>query len=398
MRGIKVGRTLPPAAAPLGWRDIWNGVGGSFRPARAYRAREAEIRHEFGVRHVFLVSSGSAALVLALLALKSRSTRTDVVIPAYTCFSLPAAILKAGLRPILCDIDPATFDFDHALLEQTLTTRTLAVVGHHLFGIPSDMARLRRICGANGTFLIEDAAQAMGVEIEGRKLGTIGDVGIFSLGRGKNITCGSGGILVTNANGIADAIAREYSRLPLPRAAGAVRELAQLALMAMFVKPRMYWIPAALPFLYLGETLFPKDVAVERLSGMKVGLLRGWKARLAASNRQRSETARFFSHRLPLRLATSGEHPYLRLPFRVKNASEKQRLYSLSRARGLGVSRAYPAPVSNIPGVRIETNGRQFPAAERVAASLVTIPTHHLVSDRDKAAIAELCRDFRGLS
>ena len=90
MRGIKVGRTLPPAAAPLGWRDIWNGVGGSFRPARAYRAREAEIRHEFGVRHVFLVSSGSAALVLALLALKSRSTRTDVVIPAYTCFSLPA--------------------------------------------------------------------------------------------------------------------------------------------------------------------------------------------------------------------------------------------------------------------------------------------------------------------
>ena len=185
MTGMKIGRTLPPAAAPLSWRDIWHGVTGSLTPGRAHRAREAEIRCEFGVRHVFLVSSGSAALALALIALRSRSTRTEVIIPAYTCFSLPAAILKAGLQPVPCDIDPVTFDFDHTLLRQTMTGRTLCVVGHHLFGIPSDMARLRAICDSNGTFLIEDAAQAMGVELDGRKLGTMGDVGVFSLGRGR---------------------------------------------------------------------------------------------------------------------------------------------------------------------------------------------------------------------
>ena len=68
------------------------------------------------MRHVFLVSSGSAALTLALMALKSLAREREVVIPAYTCFSVPAAVLQAGLRPVLCDIDPSTFDFDHSHL------------------------------------------------------------------------------------------------------------------------------------------------------------------------------------------------------------------------------------------------------------------------------------------
>jgi perosamine synthetase len=394
---MRFGRTLPPAAAPLQWRDLWHGVVGSLSPEHTRRAREAEIRSEFGARYVFLVGSGSAALALALMALGSRSPRRDVIIPAYTCFSLPAAILKAGLRPVPCDIDPVTFDFDHAVLEQTMSARTLCVIGHHLFGIPSDMKRLRAVCDAHGSFLVEDAAQAMGVEVDGRKLGTTGDIGIFSLGRGKNITCGSGGILITNAVGIGEAIARQHACLSAPGPSQGLKDVVRLALMTLFVRPRMYWIPAALPFLHLGETLFPKDVPIQRLSGLKAGLLRGWKSRLAAANRQRSETAVYFSHRLPLGLPHGGGHPYLRLPFRVRNAKEKRRLYALSRARGLGLSPAYPTPVTEIPGVPGAEISRQFQSAHRVAARLVTIPTHHLLSERDRTAIAELCRDFRGV-
>jgi perosamine synthetase len=394
---MKFGRTLPPAAAPIGWRELWHGLAGSLTAVDSRRAREAELRQEFGVRDVFLVSSGSAALALALVALKSLSSRTDVVIPAYTCFSLPAAILKAGLRPVPCDINPSTFDFDHAMLRLTLSPQTLCVVGHHLFGVPSDMTTLRAMCEANGSFLIEDAAQAMGVDVNGRKLGTTGHAGIFSLGRGKNITCGAGGILVTASPDIAAAIAREYARIPSPPIVGTVKDLLHLAFMTVFVRPRMYWIPAALPFLHLGETLFPKDVPIERMSGMKAGLLRGWKTRLAVSNRRRCETARYFGRRLPLHLTRGGDHPYLRLPFRVRDAGEKQRLCALSRARGLGLSPAYPTAISDIPGVPIVTGGRQFPSARRVASSLVTIPTHHLVSPRDRTAIADLCRDFRSV-
>jgi len=395
---MKIGRTLPPAAAPIGLRDLWHGVTGGLDAARARAARERELRQEFGARDVFLLSSGSAALALALLALKSLSARTDVIIPAYTCFSLPAAILKAGLRPVACDINPSSFDFDHALLRRTFSPDTLCVVGHHLFGVPSDMSGLRALCRENGSFLIEDAAQAMGVQAHGRKLGTIGDAGIFSLGRGKNITCGAGGILITSSPGIGEAIAREYARIPSPGALRSCRDLIELAAMAVLVRPRLYWIPAAVPFLHLGETRYPKAVPIERLSGTKAGLLRGWQRRLALANGRRRETARYFGRRLRLPLTRGGDHPYLRVPFRVRDEREKQRICALSHARGLGLSPAYPAPVSAIPGVPIATGGREFPSARRLAASLVTIPTHHLLSARDRRAIAELCRDFRRVS
>ena len=124
---MKIHRTVPPAAAPLRWADLRHGIAGIFAAARARRAREEEIRRHFGVGHAFLVSSGTAALTLTLTALKSCSPRTGVVIPAYTCFSVAAAVVKAGLRPVLCDIDPTTFDFDYGLLARTLKSDTLCV-------------------------------------------------------------------------------------------------------------------------------------------------------------------------------------------------------------------------------------------------------------------------------
>src|SRR6266568_2147591 len=283
MAPLRIGRTVPPAAAALGWADLWHGVAGTLSPARSLRALEQDIRRYFHVRHVFLVSSGTAALTLALKALKSSSRRAEVVIPAYTCFSVPAAVVQAGLRPVLCDIDPATFDFDHMLLEAALSGDTLCVVAHHLFGIPSDIDRIRALCAGRGIFVIEDAAQAMGAQDKGRRLGTLGDVGIFSLGRGKNVTCGSGGIMVTNRDEIAGAMARQCRHLEAPGPAEQIKDLLQIALMAVFIHPRLFWIPAALPFLRLGETLYPRHIRLGRLSGMKAGLLRDWRSLLARS-------------------------------------------------------------------------------------------------------------------
>jgi perosamine synthetase len=392
---MKIGRSLPPAAAPLGWRDVCHGLTGAFRPRRSIRAREEELRREFGVTHVFPVSSGSAALRLALTALKSLSSGTDVVMPAYTCFSVPAAIMKAQLRPVLCDITPSTFDFDHGLLEKTLTSRTLCVIAHHLFGIPSDIGRIRDICRARGVFVVEDAAQAMGVEQNGHKLGTMGDVGVFSFGRGKNITCGSGGVIVTNSAEIAEAIARHYRDVPSPTLWEDLKDFVSLVLMAIFIRPRLYWIPAALPFLHLGETVFPREVPVRRLSGIKAGVLRNWQNRLARSNRIRSETADDLRQRLPFRAAPGGSHPYLRLPILASSPKEKDRLCSFSKAHGLGLSVAYPTPVNEIPEIGAVVNGQQFPSARKVAANLLTLPTHEWLVEKDMRALTTLCRDSR---
>jgi perosamine synthetase len=391
---MRVGRTVPPAAAPLALTDLWYGVAGALRPVRAVQALEDGIRREFHVRHVFTVSSGKAALALTLLALKAGSSRRDVVIPAYTCFSVPAAVLAAGLRPVLCDIEPTTLDFDHAQLARTLSDDTLCVVVPHLFGAPAAVDRIRVLCAAHRSALVEDAAQAMGVESSGRRLGTLGDVGIFSLGRGKNITCGSGGIIVTDSRPMADAIARLHRPLRAASRTSQLADFVRLAIMTIFIRPWLYWIPAALPCLGLGRTVFPTRIPLQRLSGMQAGLLRNWRRRLAGSNRVRAAAAAYFSRHLPLQRARrDGAHPYLRLPIVAPNAAAKDRLFALSQRRGLGLALAYPTPINEIPEIRSAFDGQNFPAARAVSERLLTLPTHQWVSARDRRAIAELCRD-----
>jgi perosamine synthetase len=392
---MKIGRSLPPAAAPLGWMDLWNGIVGALTPNRSLRLRERELGQEFGVAHVFLLSSGTAALQLALRSVTSLSIGTHVVIPAYTCFSVPAAILKTGLRPVLCDIDPSTFDFDHALLQDALTPSTLCVIAHHLFGVPSDINRTRDACRARGIFLIEDAAQALGVDTNGGKAGTVGDMGIFSFGRGKNVTCGSGGAIITSSDRLARAVEAEYREVPSPRWWESLADVMTLVLMMIFIRPSLYWIPAALPFLQLGTTVYPENVVVRRLSGFKAGLLRNWRRHLARSNQVRSETTADLRRRLPGATTGGASYPLLRLPLLAATPEEKQQLHSRSKVRGLGLSLAYPTAVNEIPDVRAVVNGQQFPSAAAVASRLLTLPTHHWLLEKDKRALADLCLESR---
>jgi dTDP-4-amino-4,6-dideoxygalactose transaminase len=386
---MKIGRVLPPTAAPLGLTDLCHGLAAMLTPTRALARLEHEVRQHFGVEHVFLVSSGTAALTMTFIALRATSSRREVVIPAYTCPSIPAAVLKAGLEPKLCDVDPRTFDFDRAQLESALNDETLAVVAHDLFGIQADIDLVRAMCQARGIIIVEDAAQALGMEYNGRKLGTAGDIGIFSLGRGKTITCGSGGIVVTNSKAISRALAEQVERLRTPTFVHCLVELVHLLVMATFIRPGLYWMPAAVPWLRLGETTFPRRIVVARLSGMKAGLLRGWQRRVQQINRVRSSTSAYFTRELGLTPPAGPEHAYLRLPIRVATGPQKAGLHSQSQKRGLGLSLAYPVPLNEIPELRNRFSGQHFPSARRVADTLLTLPTHHWLSARDKKAIVE---------
>ena len=389
---MRIGRTLPPSAAPLGWRDICHGVAGLFAGAQVTDALAAEIRREFGVDCVFFLASGKAALRLTLSAISSLSPRKrNVVIPAFTCFSVPAAVLQAGLRPVVCDIDANTFDFDYEQLARVIDENTLCVVAHHLFGIPAAIDRVHALCRPCGVVVIEDAAQAMGVESGGRLLGTSGDAGIFSLGRGKHLTCGSGGIVVAQRGPVADAIQREYQQVPEPSLGRQVIDLLKVLLMAVFIRPSLYWIPSALPFLRLGQTIFPRHIPVTRLGGMKAGVLRGWRTRLERANRVRTEATTYFSERLGIPLPAGTAHPYLRVPLVANTASHKETVCAIARRRGLGIGVAYPSPIDDIPEVRAVCNDDRFPTARRIADNLLTLPTHHFVSERDRRAIADLC-------
>jgi len=385
---MRIGRTLPPAAALLGWRDLGHALAGMWSPDRAVRLREEEIRQHFGATYACLVSSGTAALTMALIALRDLSERTDVIIPAFTCYSVPAAVLTAGLRPVLCDVEPSTFDFDHAQLANTLTDNTLCVVAHHLFGVPADIERLRALCDWRGVFLVEDAAQAMGIKVDGEYLGTQGDVGIFSFGRGKNVTSGSGGVIIAQREAVAEALDRRCSILADPSLAQVASEFLRLMVMAAFIKPNLYWLPAALPFLHLGETIFPAKVPLQRLSGMQAGALRSWRERLSQSNQIRSSNAADLSRRLSVTLPRGHSHPYLRLPILAASPGQKKRIVAMSRRQGLGMSVAYPATIDQVPQLRGHFDSHLYPGATKLAEQLLTIPTHHFVEERDRKAIA----------
>jgi perosamine synthetase len=391
---MRIGRTIPPAAAPLAWIDIGYGIAGAIRGRRTIHALEDDFRRAFGVRHVFSLSSGSAALMVTLTALKSLSSRREVVIPAFTCFSVAAAVVHAGLRPVLCDVDATTFDFDEDRLAEAVTDRTLCVIAHHLFGVPAAIAATRRVCERHGALLIEDAAQALGIDAAGGRLGTQGDAGIFSFGRGKHVTCGSGGMVMTNSWVLAAAIGRSYATLDAAPRMVRLKESLKAILMMIFIHPWLYWIPVAVPGLGLGRTTYPARIALHRLSGFQAGLLRRWRRRLARSNDARAAAVSYFTRALSLREASGPAHPYLRLPIVAADAQARQRVFALSQKRGLGLSVAYPTPINEIPEIASTFGAQRFPSARRLSERLLTLPTHHWLSERDKRAIADLCRDL----
>lgn len=195
---IRLGRTLPPAAAPIPLSVVLQALPSCFRPDSDEFRFETEIKQEFGQRYCLLVSSGKAALVLILKALqKLYPDRDEVLIPAFTCYSVPAAIKKAGLKIKLCDTGAGSLDLDKNELGKILAAdnknnKILCVLVTHLFGCPADFAGIKEIMG-DKIPIVEDAAQAMGEEIDNKKIGTLGDVGFFSLGRGKSLSTMEGG-------------------------------------------------------------------------------------------------------------------------------------------------------------------------------------------------------------
>lgn len=388
---FKVQRTLPPAAVQVSLNGLTHAMLSFFSGERALKRLEKEIKELFGVRHVFLVSSGKAALFVILRALKSLTPeRSQVVIPAYTCFSVPSAVIKAGLDVTLCDINSSTFDFDFDLLPETVNKRTLCVIPSNLFGIPSDVERVKTHCKAPGAFVVEDAAQAMGARHNGKFIGTVGDIGFFSLARGKNITCGSGGIIVTNSDHIAEAIGKQYSAIRSSRSLDTFKELLTVGAMKIFTNPLLYWLPAGLSFLRLGQTRYHKDFPVERLSVMKAELLRDWKTTLAESNRVRTENSAYFFKELGLKNNYGNRTTFLRLPLIMRSIDQKEKICSESKKSGLGISSMYPSPINEIKEIKESFASKRYPVAKMVADRLITLPTHRFLTKENRKDICGL--------
>ncbi len=158
---------------------------------------ERELCALIGVTHAIAVSSGTDALLLALMALGIKAG-DEVVTTTFSFFATAGAISRVGARPVLVDIDPVTFNIDPAQAAAAITPRTKAIIPVHLFGMGADMDPIMAAANGGGIPVIEDAAQAIGSTYKSRPLGAIGAFGCFSFFPSKNLGAfGDAGLLTT---------------------------------------------------------------------------------------------------------------------------------------------------------------------------------------------------------
>jgi len=150
-----------------------------------------------GVKYAVSVPSGTFALYIALKAV-GVSSGDEVIVPAYDWYAATAAVLHCNAVPIFSDIDERTYTLDPKSVAERISHNTKAIITTHLYGHPADMPELQKIAYDHNVFLIEDAAQALGAVCDGKKVGAWGDLACFSFGAGKILSCGEGGIIVTN--------------------------------------------------------------------------------------------------------------------------------------------------------------------------------------------------------
>jgi 8-amino-3,8-dideoxy-alpha-D-manno-octulosonate transaminase len=156
---------------------------------------EEEFAQFLGIPYVVAVTSGTAALHTALSALRV-GPGCEVIVPAYMWVSVIAAVVNLGAIPVLADIDD-TFCLDPEDVQRKITPRTAGIIAVHMNGAAADIVRLAEVAQRNNVFLVEDCAQCVGGSINGRRVGTFGDMAIFSFQMNKNMSCGEAGAVVT---------------------------------------------------------------------------------------------------------------------------------------------------------------------------------------------------------
>lgn len=377
---------IAPAGTPLTFADIIAGCTQGLADSGSSKLQAALLAHT-QLPKAWPICSGRAAMTMVLPAMKEAAdpARREVIVPAYTCYSVPAAIIRAGLQPRLCDVDPVTLTPKLDDLQRFDPKRVLAIVSANLYGVPNDLPALETAARQMGAFMLDDSAQSLGARIAGRAVGTYGDIGLYSFDKGKNITTLQGGALVARTGVLAHAVERQYDRLPSAGAADTLSLLAKLPVYSTLLRPNLYGTVHRLPFLGLGRTMYEERYPITRLSTMLAGLAARMFKRLHEINQIRARNAGRMVESLRgvrgienIQLLDRAEPVYVRLPLLVADPKQRQALLGSLDAAGIGATASYPLALCDVPEVArvLPEEDKNMAGARQVANSIVTLPTH----------------------
>ena len=381
----------PPVHSPLASAPLWRGLRAALRMGADPRpALAGSLCQWYGAEHAALLGSGTQALELAI-----RLSAGPVALPAYGCFDLATAAVGARLPVAFYDVDPRSLGPDLDSLQRAFALGARSAVVVTFFGVSPDWDRVRRIASAASATIIEDAAQGLGGAWRGHALGAMAPLSILSFGRGKGWTGGAGGALLVRAPTTSIETAGGWSPLAELRAWG--NAVAQWCL----ARPEVYAIPAAAPFLHLGETRYHDPAPLRALTRAAAAMLQETRAAaLQEAGERRVRAERLLevvekSRQVRRIMPPAGAQPgYLRLPLRVRRPILARLRHP--RAARLGVAPGYPMVLAELPALRARVarpwRDRRWPGADALVRELVTLPTHSLLADDDVQELEALLR------
>jgi dTDP-4-amino-4,6-dideoxygalactose transaminase len=338
------------------------------------RRVEQRLAEALGVPHVLLTTSCTHAMELALLALGLKQG-DEVVCPSFTFVSTANAVLRAGARPVLADIEPRTLGLDPADVARRLTPRTRVLLPVHYAGLAAPMDELLGLARERQLLVLEDAAHGLGAAYRGVPLGTLGDAGCFSFHDTKNVTCGEGGALATRDPLLA-------GRAEVVREKGTNRRA--------FLRgevDKYTWVAEGSSYV---------------LADLLAAVLDAQLDKLAEIQERRARVAARYREGLAAWAAGRGVRLPPQDPERTTNHHIFYLLYPDGRARDAAIqalqSRGVMATFHYVPlhsspfGGRLPGAAGAFPVTERVAATLLRLPLHPLLSEADVERVIDAVR------
>jgi dTDP-4-amino-4,6-dideoxygalactose transaminase len=396
-------RHLPPTAIHIHAKDLWQGLRSGLDHGQRFEQFQAALLTASGSHYCFLVSAGRAALAIILTCLKKDSNRTQVVIPAYVCPTVVQSVLKAGLEPIVCDVSPQTLDHDRDALNRLINPRVLAVVPAHLYGWAQDIRDIVQLGKQHEFYVIEDAAQAFGASLGGRMVGGWGDVGYYSLGRGKGIPVGHGGVIITQGC-CAAAISAVMEEMPGNQPSRDFKSLGLYFGYGLATRPLGWWFLSHTRWNPADAGMNASDlppISIRNLSKSQAGiglsiLERIHQIQMVSKHNAHSlmDILTGFDFVSVPELKPEADPVFLRLPIILAEEKLEKILFDRLQKSGCGVSRSYWRTIPEVFPDQFASSLNNTPGATHLARCLLTLPTHAYLRKSDFDRIAKAFRSI----